>query len=73
MRTKILQFAKKYPAQLITAGGAAILAPLMYSSYKKTKRYNILAKKHKLDPGQDLKSKAELRRFTKLHKEFYDL
>ena len=31
------------------------------------------AKKYNLDLGQDLKSKAELRRFTKLHKEFYDL
>ena len=77
MKTKILQFAKtawkKYPEWVVTAGGASVAAPLMYSSYKKQKRFNKLAKKHKLDPGQNLKSKSELKRFTKLHKEFYNI
>mgnify|MGYP003148758532 CR=1 FL=1 len=77
MKTKIFKLAKKawkkYPEWIVGVGGASIVAPLGYSSYKKQKRFGKLAKKHKLDPGQDLKSKAELRRFTKLHKEFYNL
>ena len=77
MKTKIFNLAKtawkKYPEWTVVGGLGAIAAPLMYSSYKKQKRFGKLAKKHKLDPGQDLKSKAELRRFTKLHKEFYNL
>ena len=72
MKTKILQFAKsawkKHPEWVVGVGGTSIVAPLAYSSYKKQKRFNKLAKKHKLDPGQNLKSKSELKRFTKLHK-----
>ena len=77
MKTKIFKLAKtawkKYPEWIVGVGGASIVAPLAYSSYKKKKRFNKLAKKHKLDPGQDLKSKSELKRFTKLHKEFYNI
>ena len=77
MKTKILQFAKsawkKHPEWVVGVGGTSIVAPLGYASYKKQKKFGKLAKKYKLDPGQDLKNKAQLKRFTKLHKEFYNL
>ena len=54
MKTKIFKLAKtawkKYPEWIVGVGGASIIAPLVYSSYKKQKRFNKLSKKHKLDP-----------------------
>ena len=54
MKTKIFKLAKtawkKYPEWIVGVGGASIIAPLGYSSYKKQKRFNKLSKKHKLGP-----------------------